>query len=473
MAVSPIDGSIAMPSKSSAISLIHFETDAKGQRRPTRTVEFGDESRKWNTNRIYSVAFSTDGNFIAAARADEEDYPISVWDMRTRKPIHTLTGHSDNVSSITVSPDSRILASGGKDQTVRLWDLASGKLIRTFTGHRTSIWSVAFSPKGRWLASTAADGTVKLWDCQSTPKQLPLRGTSRGFGPAVFSPDGHELRAAVEDGRLRDWSVETGAVLRQHDWILVENESLLGLSPDYRTLAYQTPEDGLWLLSIPANRRSKIVGGRFFGSPSFSANGAICVVSDNKSLVSIVDTERQRAVCRLQFTANQDAPSGVIPLMSPDGKFLAVQNEHEWLVWIYALAKNGASQQLLKTISAEYRPLCFSSDSATLAMASAGAVYLLDMRTFEFVKSIRSYSSAINKAAFSPDGRSLVFGLADRTVRVSDVVSGEELFTIRAHSHPIFSLALSPDANALLSYANGPGKPTEAILHRLIPGGLE
>ena len=65
--------------------------------------------------------------------------------------------------SVAFSPDGKLLASGGDNNTIMLWDVASGTLTKTLTGHADVVWSVAFSPDGKLLASGSYDKTIKIW----------------------------------------------------------------------------------------------------------------------------------------------------------------------------------------------------------------------------------------------------------------------------------------------------------------------
>ena len=65
----------------------------------------------------------------------------------------TLTGHTDWVRSIDISPDGKMLASGSADKTVRLWDVETGEHLKTLTGHTEPLRAVRFSPDGLILAS--------------------------------------------------------------------------------------------------------------------------------------------------------------------------------------------------------------------------------------------------------------------------------------------------------------------------------
>ena len=90
---------------------------------------------------------------------------IGIWfyDTATYQEVALLTGHGDDVNSLSFSPDGNTLASGSLDNTVRLWDVDTGAVIRTLTGHTSSVRSVSFSPDRNTLASGSWDETL-LWE---------------------------------------------------------------------------------------------------------------------------------------------------------------------------------------------------------------------------------------------------------------------------------------------------------------------
>ena len=89
----------------------------------------------------------------------------------------TLTGHSDNVESVTWNNSDTKLVSGRYDKTVRIWSVGSaGTFECESTGHSDSVSSVTWNNDGSKLVTGSYDKTVKIWavgsagtfECQST-----------------------------------------------------------------------------------------------------------------------------------------------------------------------------------------------------------------------------------------------------------------------------------------------------------------
>ena len=135
-----------------------------------------------HTDAVLAVALSPDGKTLASAGGALNDRNIRLWDVAGRAPRVILSGHTDLVRAVAFSPDGRVLASAGggaNEQVVRLWDvpgkgalgvpMAGRGLLRgpgPLERHADTGWvySVAWRPDGRALASAGEYGAIWLWE---------------------------------------------------------------------------------------------------------------------------------------------------------------------------------------------------------------------------------------------------------------------------------------------------------------------
>ena len=80
-----------------------------------------------------NIAYSPDGTRLAVASS------IGIWlyDTGTYQEVALLTGHTNRVYSVAFSPDGNTLASGGGSQdmtSLRLWDVTTGDISRPLPG---------------------------------------------------------------------------------------------------------------------------------------------------------------------------------------------------------------------------------------------------------------------------------------------------------------------------------------------------
>jgi len=85
-------------------------------------------------------------------------------DEASPKPVRIVEAHQGFVRGVAISPDGKLVASGGNDNMVRLWSAADGKLLRELPGHARHVYNVRFDPTGRFLVSGDLMGVLKQWD---------------------------------------------------------------------------------------------------------------------------------------------------------------------------------------------------------------------------------------------------------------------------------------------------------------------
>ena len=88
------------------------------------------------------------------------DETLKVWDAATGADRATLSGHSDEVGTCVISPDSSFIVSASV-KTLKMWDAATGAERATLTGHNRGISACAISPDASFLVSASWDETLK------------------------------------------------------------------------------------------------------------------------------------------------------------------------------------------------------------------------------------------------------------------------------------------------------------------------
>lgn len=80
-------------------------------------------------------------------------------------------------------------------------------------------------------------------------------------------------------------------------------------------------------------------------------------------------------------------------------------------------------------------------------------VKVWDLRTGQELRTLRGHNSSVLSVAVTPDGKKVISGSGDNTIKVWDLETGQELLNLTEHKERVNALAVTPDGKKIVSGA--------------------
>lgn len=141
--------------------------------------------------------------FHVTFEEDKESIP-------TFNTMFSFAAHSSCITAIAAaSSESKWLATGAGDETVRVWDLKKKKEVGGLVGHSGTIHSLSF-PARTYLLSADSSGLINLYRTRDWSLLKTLRGHTGKVNACVAHPSGKLALSVGKDGMLRMWDLMRG-----------------------------------------------------------------------------------------------------------------------------------------------------------------------------------------------------------------------------------------------------------------------
>jgi WD40 repeat protein len=230
-----------------------------------------------HTDNIQNLALSPDGKTIASA---SDDGTVKFWEMEgdNSNSIREIKDQGGWVRAVVFISDLQI-ATAGQDKNIKIIDLASGKVVKSLIGHTNLVNSLAIAPTSDLLVSGSYDNTVNLWQISTGKLLRSLKGHTDKILGVTISPDGKYVVSASRDKHLRIWDVKTGETLKILSGHLSDVTCVL-ITPDGKKIISGGNDKSIRVWDFASGKQLFILTGHD------EMIGAIAITSDGKYLVS-------------------------------------------------------------------------------------------------------------------------------------------------------------------------------------------
>jgi len=381
--------------------------------------------------------------------------------------------HRGPLTVMSLSPDGKLLATGGVDGNVRVWNAESGAFVRALVGHGTGVIGLAWSPDGNALASVGgSDGTARLWDASTGMTIRTLKGHKGYTHHVAWAPDGQSIVVAGgTSGFVTLWDLVKGEQVRTVE--VGSTITAVAWSPNNRDVAISGRASGVQVRELRQNTSSfqGMLPDQYGTAVAWSPDGKTIVGgSPTKTIVWDVESGSQ--------THELDTPA-VGVAFSPDGSSLAVSSGIDVKLW--PTAKFAEKPKLFPIVTS--RPVGWAVDGASffsmvpasvsrwsveppkaagLIDAAGDAVVLVapnrpfitglntksltlwDPATAKMLAVLEGHTAVVTATAWSRDGKFLATASADKTIRVWDA-TGKPVKTLAGHEAAVSCVAWADD----------------------------
>jgi WD40 repeat protein len=334
---------------------------------------------------------------------------------------------------------------------------AIGDTVYVYTGHSDWVDTANWSPDGQRIVSASFDRTLQVWDAFTGQHQLKQHDYAFATGGegAGWSPDGTSIASNRSDRTVRVWDVVT-----QQQKLSVSGNAPIAWSPNGHYLAIASGSGPVYVLNastggIIVSYRGHMntdQGGSLLGvnTIAWSPDGAYLATGGPDGTVQVWNPFSGASISNFtgHITTGTSLVPGALPLSStlhhPPAAVAEPFRQHPLTTPARPLS---ASAYVVYS-------LAWSPDSTHLASACADrTVQISDAMSGQHVLTYSDHTVNVLAVSWSPNGKRIVSGDAYSKIFLWEAATGQTILTYGRHQGNIYSVRWSPNGKFIASCA--------------------
>jgi len=256
--------------------------------------------------------------------------------------------------------------------------------------------------------------------------------------------DGTKLLTTSADKSIRTWDVNTGNPLNViYTHTILPKIAIFSPDGNYIAAPYIQKQIGIWDVNTVREIMTITTAHANILALAYSADGTLLASADNEGMVCIWDLRTQKKVYQWQVPTKYEANS---IHFHPTQSLIAIGSaDKNVYVWHYN-EKNKVN--VLRGSILGISSVSFSQDGKRLLAGSADKTLRIwdAEHDFEEIRTLwRSHNSDITCAAYSPDSKYILSAGKDKTIRLRDASTGKIISIFNEDKEVIYTLTFSPD----------------------------
>ena len=405
----------------------------------------------------YGFKFLTTPDGKKIISSDLSDPTIQIWDIKDGILLKKLDDHTDKITSLAVTPDSKQIISGSFDNTIRIWNIDGSNKILNLDIYATSL---AVTHDNKKIIAGLSNHTILIIDL-ATLDIINVFKEHTDFISAIEITNDDTKVISGSHKELIVWDIKTCNKLHFISNVAI---SKIKITPDnkrFASISNYSKIIEIWDL----NSGEKLLN---FSGHTEQVN-EIEITPDSKGIVSCSDDQTIK-IWNLDNKLTHDVSKGhnskVTALtVTPDSKkTISSSNDTSILIW------DNSSGKISRRLPGHSGPVIALTGSLDNKKIVSGSLYndikVWDLNSGEELRYLTNGTFAINALRVTPDNTRIISeSNGGRIIKVWDLNSGEELYDLKEHTAELIGSVITPDGTKLIS-----GSHKELIVWDIITG---